>query len=164
MLVDRYVALWGAIAGSFLKKPEEIEDYPYQLLEKLSVKLRTASLANFKGWLRQTVRNDLIDDYRRKRREAKAREELKLQQEESHEPEQQKNTKLDFGLLKEALESLSREERAVVRCIYFNEMSYHEIMEAESWTFNRVRGLRDRAMDKLKRQLGDDFEDYFKES
>lgn len=70
---------------------------------------------------------------------------------------------MDLNGLKKAIANLSEKERLIVEAIYFQEMSYQEIMETYGWSFNQVRGTRDRAMKKLKAVLEADFSDYLKE-
>ncbi|HHG84462.1 MAG TPA: hypothetical protein ENJ82_06920, partial [Bacteroidetes bacterium] len=60
-----------------------------------------------------------------------------------------------------ALKSLKDEERLCIRMIYLEELSYQEVMAQTGYSFNQVRGYRDRAVRRLRTLLQDDFADYF---
>lgn len=162
VLLDRYKDLVVGISMKFLKDREEVQDFIGRLYLKLADKLGRTEVSNARAWLCMVTMNLLRDDNRKGIVREQYRRSLPEEVEWS-------TTKSDFGMdvthLHLALEKcLSEKEQMVIRCIYFEEESYQEIMKKTGWTFNQVRGLRERAIRKLRHGLGGEFSDYLQVS
>ena len=76
--------------------------------------------------------------------------------------EEQNHLGMDKHHLQTALESLPEHERLCIEAIYLEGLSYKEVMERHRWTFNKLRGTRERALKKLRNLLKQEFTTYFK--
>lgn len=160
LLMDRYMDSVVGISMRYLKDEEAVRDFVSDMYVKLTKAVLTNEIKHFRSWLHSTVHNRLKDLKRKAQVRTNYRSQLSLEVEHM-EPDLQRQ--IDLDALKKAIGNLSEKERLVVMAIYFEEMSYQEIMETYGWSFNQVRGTRDRAMKKLKAVLQTDFSDYLKE-
>ena len=55
----------------------------------------------------------------------------------------------------ELLQHLNSDESACLEAIYLKGHNYQEVMASHGWTFNQVRGYRDRGIRKLRQLLTD---------
>lgn len=160
ILVERYNGLIYGMAMKWLRDPERVSDFAGDLYLKMFEYLQTHQVENFSAWLGRTVRNRLHD----LKRKDKVRDDYATQpQPFMHRTEDQMNWNMDHQGLMQAMDQLSDIEKLVIRGVYFEEKSYHEIGDEQSWTFNQVRGARERAIRKLRGVLKGDFEHYFKD-
>lgn len=160
VLVERYNGLIYGMAMKWLKDPERVNDFAGDLYLKMHEHLQDHQVDNFAAWLGRTVRNRLHD----LKRKDKVREDYAtLPQPFMHKTEDQMNWEMDHQGLVQAMNQLNEIEQIVIRGVYFDEKSYYEIGDEQEWTFNQVRGARERAIRKLKEQLKNDFEHYFKD-
>ncbi len=162
VLLDRYKDLIVGMSMRYLKDREEVRDFIGKLYLKLTKKLGQAEVKNVRAWLCMVTKNLLLDEIRKKQVQEQYRLTLK---EEIEWSEHKTDFQLDNTHLHEALAScLSDKEQAIVKMIYFEDMSYKDIMIATGWSFNQVRGLRERAVQKLKNGLSGEFSDYLQAS
>jgi RNA polymerase sigma-70 factor (ECF subfamily) len=160
ILMERYNGLIYGMAMRWLKDSERVNDFAGDLYIKMYEYLQKNQVDNFSAWLGRTVRNRLHD----LKRKDKVREDYASQPQLSmHQTEAKMNWELDHQALQQAMGNLSEVEQTVIRGVYFEEKSYYEIGDEQSWTFNQVRGARERAIRKLKAALKNDFENYFKD-
>lgn len=159
VLMDRYMDSVVGISMRYLKDEEAVRDFVSDMYVKLTNAVLTNEIKHFRSWLHSTVHNRLKDLKRKAQVRTAYRSQLVLEVEHM-EPGLQRQ--LDLNGLKKAIANLSEKEGQIVEAIYFQDMSYQEIMEAYGWSFNQVRGTRDRAMKKLKAVLEADFSDYLK--
>ncbi|MEO1448419.1 MAG: sigma-70 family RNA polymerase sigma factor [Bacteroidota bacterium] len=160
VLMDRYMDSVVGISMRYLKDEEAVRDFVGDMYVKLTNAVLTNEIKHFRSWLHSTVHNRLKDLKRKAQVRNNYRSQLTMEIEHM-EPGVQRQ--MDLNGLKKAIANLSEKERLIVEAIYFQEMSYQEIMETYGWSFNQVRGTRDRAMKKLKAVLEADFSDYLKE-
>lgn len=161
LLMTRYDGLIYGMALKWLRDPERARDFTGDLYIKLFEHLQKQEIDNFPAWLGRTTRNRLHD----LRRKDHVREEYKsgyVPPEPARE-ERGWDFAMDKSGLGEALGNLSEIERVVIRGVYFEDKSYQEIGEEYDWSFNQVRGARERAIRKLRKQLKGDFANYFKD-
>ena len=163
ILLDRYVDVITGIAMRQLRDEEAVRDFANDMYLKLADKLATNEVSNFKSWLLTMVNNALTDLGRKARVRRDHREMVKATDNATPRGQLTPDLPLDSHLMGQALAALSAHERRCVELIYFQDFSYQEIMDAEGWTFNQVRGMRDRAMKKLREHLGPEFGAYFQE-
>lgn len=162
VLLDRYKDLIVGMSMKFLKDQDEVRDFIGRLYLKLVDKLARSEVKNARAWLCMVTMNLLRDDNRKGVVRDEYRRNLK-------EEVDWMDKKSDFGMdtahLHNAMgKCLTEKEQSVVKMIYFDDMSYQEIMQETDWTFNQVRGLRERAIKKLRDGLGGEFSDYLQVS
>ncbi len=162
VLLDRYKDLIVGMSMKFLKDQEEVRDFVGKLYLKLVDKLDQSEVKNVRAWLCMVTMNLLRDDNRK----VGVREQYrKTLQEEVDWMDRQSDFQMDTVHLNKAMDTaLSDKEKAVVKMIYYDDLSYREIMDDTGWSFNQVRGLRERAIRKLKEGLGGEFSDYLQVS
>lgn len=162
VLLDRYKDLIIGMSMKFLKDQEEVRDFIGRLYLKLADKLERSEVKNARAWLCMVTMNLLRDDNRKGIVRDQYRRSLK---EEVDWSERKSDFGMDAAHLHTAMDKcLSEKEQTVVKMIYFEDNSYQEIMEETGWTFNQVRGLRERAIKKLRDGLGGEFSDYLQVS
>lgn len=162
VLLDRYKDLIIGMSMKFLKDQEEVRDFIGRLYLKLADKLERSEVKNARAWLCMVTMNLLRDDNRKGIVRDQYRRSLK---EEVDWSERKSDFGMDAAHLHNAMDKcLSEKEQTVVKMIYFEDNSYQEIMEETGWTFNQVRGLRERAIKKLRDGLGGEFSDYLQVS
>ncbi len=162
VLLDRYKDLIVGMSMKFLKDQEEVRDFVGKLYLKLVDKLDQSEVKNVRAWLCMVTMNLLRDDNRKVGVREQYRKSL---QEEVDWMDRQSDFQMDTVHLNKAMDTaLSDKEKAVVKMIYYDDLSYREIMDDTGWSFNQVRGLRERAIRKLKEGLGGEFSDYLQVS
>lgn len=162
VLLDRYKDLIVGMSMRFLKDREEVRDFIGKLYLKLAEKLEQSEVKNAKAWLCMVTMNLLRDGNRKQEVRDQYRRTL---QEEIEWSEHKTDFQLDTTHLHAALANcLSDKEQTIVKMIYFEDMSYKDIMDETGWSFNQVRGLRERAIHKLKNGLSGEFSDYLQAS
>jgi RNA polymerase sigma factor (sigma-70 family) len=162
ILMERYASAIVGMSMKYLKDEEAVRDFSGDLFLKLRKKMRNAEIRNFKSWLLTMVSNQLND----LNRKTKVRQDYKIRVSSNGQEivEEELDFEMDKAHLANALLSLSEEERLVIQRIYYHGESYQEIMETQQWTFNQVRGKRDRAITKLRGLLANDFTHYFNQT
>ena len=159
MLLERYQDLIIGMSMNRLKDREAVQDFASELYLILQKKIPGTEIDNFKSWLCTIVRNRLSDMYRKKKvRQDYAADYLKSNQDGV---EEHASFQFDQQFMIDAMNELSNDEQKCIQLIYLQERSYQEIMEETKWTFNKLRGLRQRGMKKLKDTLGPEFAAYF---
>ncbi|MEL6671501.1 MAG: sigma-70 family RNA polymerase sigma factor [Bacteroidota bacterium] len=160
ILLDRYKDPIVGMATRFFKDEDAVRDFAGDLFVKLVEKLGQAEIRNFKSWVCTLVRNRLYDHSRKDK--VRKLYQSGLQEELDHSLNRVDRS-VDYQYLTSALSELSENEQLCLQGIYFEDKSYQELMEEHGWTFNQVRGMRERAIKKLRAHLGKEFEAYFKE-
>ncbi|MDP5171072.1 MAG: sigma-70 family RNA polymerase sigma factor [Bacteroidia bacterium] len=162
VLLDRYKDLIVGMSMRFLKDQDDVRDFIGRLYLKLVEKLEHSEVKNARAWLCMVTMNLLRDDNRKGIVRDQYRKTLT---EEVDWAERKTDFQMDTGHLQSAMDNcLTDKEQSVVRMIYYDDKSYREIMDETGWSFNQVRGLRERAIRKLKDGLGGEFSDYLQVS
>ena len=151
-LLKRYAGYVIAFAGQRLKDREAVKDFSQELYLKLSEKLKTAEVRNFKSWLYMVMRNMFLDGTRREGLHRKVVD-LIAPEEEGYRIEGEIEMRLLMPQVEAALGKLGSDEERCVRAVYLEEKSYQEVMAETGWTFNQVRGYRQRGLKKLRKEL-----------
>jgi RNA polymerase sigma factor (sigma-70 family) len=160
ILIERYVDLVSGMGMNKLKNREDVNDLVADIFIVLQEKLKEVEVQNFKSWLCTIVRNKLHDQFRKKKIRADYAIQYLNTGTDSFEIEL--SFQFDLPHLEKAMSRISPEESYCIKKIYLEELNYQDIMEEKGWTFNQVRGYRQRGMKKLKDLLTNEFEDYFK--
>ncbi|MEM8891644.1 MAG: sigma-70 family RNA polymerase sigma factor [Bacteroidota bacterium] len=162
---DRYLA---SIAISMVKNMEEVKDIKQEMFFKLKKELDKDQEKNkrpdnyFKKWLGRVTKNYIYDKYIRPNHPI-ATESL---------PEVVENTMaqldldMDFQHVRDCIEDLSPDQRTYIELRFFGNMQNREISKEMNWAPGKTRSLRDRALPKLRKALGDkgkELLNYFKD-
>ena len=105
--------------------------------------------------------NAIFDQLRKKQHYQKHRTQFGHEQPEGGGTEEPDELGMDQQHLRKALGQLLEHERLCIEAIFFEELSYKEIMKRHGWSFNQLRGTRERALKKLRDLLSHDFNAYF---
>lgn len=154
MLLERYAAQVSGMAFRFFRNEDDVKDFTSELFLKLCEKLKSVKVNDreeFGSWMVSFVRHAIIDQMRRQNTYTKHLEKQALNavlyEEQSHQ--------FDPDQLSMALEQLPENERLCVKEIYLEETSYQDLMEKHGFTFNQVRGYRDRGIRRLRQLMSD---------
>jgi RNA polymerase sigma-70 factor (ECF subfamily) len=164
VLMERYAPQISGMAFRYFRDRDDIMDFKSDLFEKLVRKLDEIDVDNIRQperWLCRLISNSALDGIRRKKTYRGHTLEFAVEREAAPGSDSVSLKRLDNPHLHAALTQLSAEERNCLEKIYFKEMSYQEIMKETGFTFNQVRGYRDRAIRRLRDLLKDDFSEYF---
>lgn len=164
VLMERYASQISGMAFRYFRERDDILDFKSDLFEKLVRKLAEVDANDIRQperWLCRLITNSALDGIRRKKTYRGHTLEFAVEREARPESDSVSLKALDNPHLHDALNQLSEEERSCLEKIYFEEMSYQEIMKETGLSFNQVRGYRDRAIRRLRGLLKDDFSEYF---
>ena len=131
-----------------------------KLVEKLK-EIDTTEIRSAERWLCGVIRNAARDRLRKLNTYRGHTLGFAVEREANPDSDKVNLKRLDNPHLHAALEKLNASERICIEKIYFEEMSYQDIMKEHGFTFNQVRGYRDRAIKRLRDLLGSDFSEYF---
>ena len=151
VLMDRYTSQIVAFGLKQLSSQQDVRDFANDVYLKLAEKLKTAQPDNFRAWLYVFMRNMCYDKGRRQQLEETFIQTQQTAEKGHREPELDK--KLDYELLHKAIDELPKKEAMVIRLMYLQEMNYQEAMKETNLTYNQLRGVRNRAMTRLKMLL-----------
>ena len=73
---------------------------------------------------------------------------------------------MDFQHVRDCIEDLSPDQRTYIELRFFGNMQNREISKEMNWAPGKTRSLRDRALPKLRKALGDkgkELLNYFKD-
>jgi len=113
------------------------------------------SPAQFSTWLFTIARNVVIDHYRRRRFPLHEDAEAELRRTVDPESDPESRVLADEGRrrLHKAIMGLTDEQRQVVGCRFFFNLSIHEVAQATGKSEGAIKALQFRALRRLRRQL-----------
>lgn len=155
MLIDRYSPQISGISFRYFRNTEDVKDFSADLFIKLAEKLQkldTNDREDFGSWMTVFVRNAVIDQMRKQNSYQNHTNEFGLQAALSGE-HQEDPVDLDPDRLQSAIEQLPEQERLCIEAIYLREETYQSLMKEHGFTFNQVRGYRDRGIKHLREFL-----------
>jgi RNA polymerase sigma-70 factor, ECF subfamily len=136
---------------------QEAEDLTNAIFEKAfaAIGRYRPSPAQFSTWLYTIARNALIDHYRKRRLpvEPDADHELLQATDPQGGPEEQLVADELRKLLYDAILELTDDQRQVVGCRFFFNLSVHEVAQMLGKTEGAVKALQFRALERLHRRL-----------
>lgn len=156
-LIEKYTAHILAFSLEHFKNHEDARDFTNDIFLKLCDKLQKENIIHFKSWLYVFMKNMFYDA---KRREQLHVSYLKNQHlKDYHSIEKKLFNDLDREHLYTALGTLSEHERKCVELLYMEGKNYNEVIQETGWTFNQIRGIRDRATKKLREKISVEFKE-----
>ena len=136
---------------------QEAEDLTNAIFEKAfaAIGRYQPSPAQFSTWLYTIARNALIDHYRKRRLpvEPDADHELLQATDPQGGPEEQLVADELRKVLYDAILGLTDDQRQVVGCRFFFNLSVHEVAQMLGKTEGAVKALQFRALERLHRKL-----------
>jgi RNA polymerase sigma-70 factor (ECF subfamily) len=136
---------------------EEAEDLTNTIFEKALAAMGRyqPTPAQFSTWLYTIARNAVIDHYRKRRLPMQdgAEEELRQSPDPDGDPEALLLADERRRRLHEAILELTDEQRQVVGCRFYFNLSIHEVAQATGKTEGAVKALQFRALQRLHRRL-----------
>ena len=136
---------------------QEAEDLTNAIFEKAfaAIGRYQPSPAQFSTWLYTIARNALIDHYRKRRLpvEPDADHELLQATDPQGGPEEQLVADELRKVLYDAILELTDDQRQVVGCRFFFNLSVHEVAQMLGKTEGAVKALQFRALERLHRKL-----------
>ncbi|MEM6801527.1 MAG: sigma-70 family RNA polymerase sigma factor [Bacteroidota bacterium] len=163
---DRYLA---SIIISMVKNMEELKDIKQEMFFKLKKELDKDQPKEkqpdnyFKKWLGRVTKNYIYDKIIRPNHPIAS----EILPEKAEDTLSQLDLDIDFQFVRDAIENLSPDQRTYIELNFFGNMPNREISKLMNWAPGKTRSLRDRALPKLRKSLGDkgkELLNYFKEN
>ena len=131
----------------YLKEPELAQDAVMQIFEELVSKLKKHEVDNFRGWLHQVAKNYCLMQLRTpKNLKTVALSPLLMQNEEDvhlngvmSDMTSSEKKEENFQKLEKCIDSLSDEQRTMIKLFYLDGKCYNEIVEITGLEWNHVR-------------------------
>lgn len=157
-LYQRYMELVYGVCLKYLKEPEPSQDAVMQIFEELVSKLKKHEVENFRGWLHQVAKNHCLMQLRTpKNLKTIEISPLLMQNEEDvhlngvlsdRTPSEEKEE--NFNKLEKCIESLSDEQKMMIKLFYLEGKCYNEIVEISGRDWNQVRSAIQNGRRNLK--------------
>ena len=139
-LYQRYMELVYGVCLKYLKEPELAQDAVMQIFEELVSKLKKHEVDNFRGWLHQVSKNYCLMQLRTpKNLKTVALPSLLMQNEEDVHLNGVMEKEENFQKLEKCIDSLSDEQRTMIKLFYLDGKCYNEIVEITELEWNHVR-------------------------
>jgi len=139
-LYQRYMELVYGVCLKYLKDSELAQDAVMQIFEELVSKLKKHEVENFRGWLHQVAKNHCLMQLRTpKNLKTVALPPLLMQNEEDVHLNGVMEKEENFQKLEKCIDSLSDEQRTMIKLFYLDGKCYNEIVEITGLEWNHVR-------------------------
>jgi RNA polymerase sigma-70 factor (ECF subfamily) len=162
-IFDRYKRLVAAIAGRYLKRPEQIEEIIQISFSKVYFELknfRGAHDFSLAGWIGRIATNACLDALRNQKRkpedlicELSTEEAEFLFADESQANKTAETLFIERDLAEKLLSSLTAEDRALLQMLYDEEMTVVEVAEVTGWSRSKIKVRAFRARNALRKVL-----------
>ena len=157
-LYQRYMELVYGVCLKYFKESEQAQDAVMQIFEELVSKLKKHEVENFRGWLHQVAKNHCLMQLRTpKNLKTVEISPLLMQNEEDvhlngvmyeRTPTEEKED--NFQKLEKCIDSLSEDQRTIIKLFYLEGKCYNEIVEITGYEWNHVRSLIQNGRRNLK--------------
>ena len=151
ILLGRYTDVVAGMSINYLKNACDVDDFSQELYLKLSEKLKFSEIRNFRSWFLTTVKNFLIDTGRKDQTRLMHMEKLNSESSGLYEMAQEVAPRIEEVC--NSFDILNENEKKCIEELYLKDKSYKEAMNENGWTFNELRGIRDRAINKLRKHF-----------
>ena len=150
-LYQRYMELVYGVCLKYLKEPEQAQDAVMQIFEELVSKLKKHEVENFRGWLHQVAKNYCLMQLRTpKNLKTVEISPLLMQNEEDLHLNGVMEREENFKKLEKCIDSLSDEQRTMIKLFYLEGKCYNEIVEITGYEWNHVRSAIQNGRRNLK--------------
>lgn len=154
-IMDKYSAQILAFGMRSFKNREDVKDFTHDIYLKLCDKLLSEEINHFKNWLSRFMKNMFFD---KKRKEQVQNNYLnRLDKNDHYSIDKDLWMNMDKNLIHKTIGRLEERERICVTILYLEGKNYKEMMKETGWTFNQIKGVRERAAKKLKKFLSHEF-------
>ena len=138
-LYEPYMNLVYGTCLKYLKNTDDAQDAVMDIFEKLTKKIHTSQIKNFKGWLYTVSKNHCLEILRRAKTVGIKESSAALVYSESvYHPDSVDNEE-ELRILKTCMENLDVVQRDCIRLFYFEKMNYQDIALHLSIQYNQVR-------------------------
>jgi len=150
-LYQRYMELVYGVCLKYLKESEHAQDAVMQIFEELVSKLKKHEVENFRGWLHQVAKNHCLMQLRTpKNLKTVEISPLLMQNEEDVHLNGVMEKEENFKKLEKCIDSLSDEQRTMIKLFYLEGKCYNEIVEITGHEWNHVRSAIQNGRRNLK--------------
>lgn len=147
----RYMELVYGVCLKYLKEPEPAQDAVMQIFEELVLKLKKHEVENFRGWLHQVAKNHCLMQLRTpKNLKTVEISPLLMQNEEDVHLNGVMEKEENLKKLEQCIDSLSDEQRTMIKLFYLDGKCYNEIVEITGKDWNHVRSAIQNGRRNLK--------------
>ena len=136
----------------YFKEPEQAQDAVMQIFEELVSKLKKHEVENFKGWLHQVAKNYCLMQLRTPKnlKTVELPSSLVMQNEEDVHLNGVMEKEENLKKLEQCIDSLSDEQRTMIKLFYLDGKCYNEIVEITGKDWNHVRSAIQNGRRNLK--------------
>lgn len=157
-LYQRYMELVYGVCLKYLKETEQAQDAVMQLFEELVTKLKKHEVENFRGWLHQVAKNHCLMQLRSPKniRTVEISPLLMQNEDDVHlngvmsDKTAMEEKEENFKTLEKCIDSLSDEQRMMIKLFYLEGKCYNEIVEITGHEWNYVRSAIQNGRRNLK--------------
>ena len=150
-LYQRYMELVYGVCLKYLKEPDQAQDAVMHIFEELVSKLKKHEVENFRGWLHQVAKNHCLMQLRTpKNLKTVDITPLLMQNEEDVHLNGVMDKEENFKKLEKCINSLSDEQKLMIKLFYLDGKCYNEIVEITGRDWNQVRSAIQNGRRNLK--------------
>lgn len=145
-----YMELLYGVALKYLKQKSDAEDLVMDVYELVGRKLKTHEVKDFRPWLYVVAKNCCFDRLRKaSSRQKKENTAHDMYSETIFHPDNVKKEN-QLNKLEDCVEKLNKEQKTCVTAFYYQSMTYEQIAEHYSLSWNTVRSSIQNGRRKLK--------------
>jgi RNA polymerase sigma-70 factor (ECF subfamily) len=135
----------------YLREPDQAQDAVMHIFEELVSKLKKHEVENFRGWLHQVAKNHCLMQLRTpKNLKTVDISPLLMQNEEDVHLNGIMEKEENFKKLEKCIDSLSDEQKMMIKLFYLDGKCYNEIVEITGRDWNHVRSAIQNGRRNLK--------------
>ena len=150
-LYQRYMELVYGVCLKYFKESEQAQDAVMQIFEELVLKLKKHEVENFRGWLHQVAKNHCLMQLRTPKNLMTVEiSPLLMQNEEDVHLNGVMEREENLEKLEKCINSLSEEQRTMIKLFYLEGKCYNEIVEISGRDWNQVRSAIQNGRRNLK--------------
>lgn len=144
-LFTRYSSFSIAVCMKYLKDEEKSKDAVMDVFEKLAEDLKKQNIEFFKSWLYSVIRNHCLMILRSDKSKQKHLQNLQIEQENFMENNDvlHQNSEAKYinkmNVVEQAIEKLKDDQKQCIILFYYDEKSYHEIVDITGYDLKKVK-------------------------
>lgn len=144
-LFTRYSSFSIAVCMKYLKDEEKSKDAVMDVFEKLAEDLKKQKIEFFKSWLYSVIRNHCLMILRSDKSKQKHLQNLQIEQEKFMENNDvlHQNSEAKYinkmNVVEQAIEKLKDDQKQCIILFYYDEKSYHEIVDITGYDLKKVK-------------------------